>query len=69
MMIEVGQVYQDVRLLAVNAVAPEFACYEVVAVRRRDATLKRLGDGLQKVVPLAKLASARFHFVRGPLDG
>jgi hypothetical protein len=38
-------------------------------MRRRDATLKRLGDGLQKVVPLAKLASARFHFVRGPLDG
>jgi hypothetical protein len=61
--VEVGQVYEDQTHEAGCAIASPYVRFEVVAVRRRDATLKREADGVQKTVPLAKLASGRWKLL------
>ena len=65
MAVEVGQRYEDQTHEAGCAIGSPFVRFKVVAVRRRDATLKREADGLQKTVPLAKLASSRWKLLVG----
>lgn len=61
--IAVGQRYEDESHEAGCAIGSPYVRYEVIAVRRRDVTLKREADGVQKSVPLAKLASGRWKLL------
>jgi hypothetical protein len=66
MPVEVGQVYEDQTHgmgCAIGASGSPWVRFEVVAVRRRDATLRREADGVQKSIPLAKLESRRWRLL------
>jgi hypothetical protein len=63
MPVEVGQVYEDQTNGAGCAIGSPYVRFEVVAVRRRDATLRREADGVQKAVPLVKLESGRWRLL------
>ncbi len=63
MTVEVGQVYEDQTHGAGCAIGSPYVRFEVVAVRRRDVTLRREADGVQKAVPLAKLESSRWRLL------
>jgi hypothetical protein len=63
MTVEVGQVYEDQSREAGCAIASPYVRFEVIAVRRRDATLKREADGVQKTIPLVKLESGRWKLL------
>ncbi len=69
MTVEKGQRYEDQAHEAGCAIGSPFVRYEVVAVRRRDATLRREADGVEKTVPLGKLESGRYKLLPKVMPG
>lgn len=69
MEIEIGSVYEDTSRAASVVVGSGYTRFEVVAVRRRDVTVKREADGVMRTVPLTKFRLPRWVLFRGPLNG